>query len=130
MSILIVDDNDLIRRLLPEIIKTLKLPFPAKTLAAENAAEALNIIFQQAEKIRIVISDVNMPGKIDGLGLLQTIGQLYPEIPVAIMSCNPENENLAYAEGAKFFIYKSGYLMRQIASMFGYLFPNSQAHCA
>ena len=54
-------------------------------MRAENATEALNML-QRGDKIDLVLSDVVMPGGMNGIALAQEIGNHYPHIPVLLTS--------------------------------------------
>jgi DNA-binding NtrC family response regulator len=56
-----------------------------RTMRAESATDALNLL-QQGEKIDLVLSDVVMPGGMNGIALAQEIGNHYPRIPVLLTS--------------------------------------------
>jgi len=55
----------------------------------------------QTEAPKVIVSDVRMPG-IDGIELLKEINQLYPEIPVIIMTAHSDLDSAlsAYQGGA------------------------------
>src|SRR5437870_1547168 len=52
---------------------------------ASSGAEALDRLARQSSDIDIVLSDVTMPG-MSGIDLSYQIGELYPSMPVAIVS--------------------------------------------
>lgn len=77
--VLVVDDDDALRRLLLDYLLMTK--FPCK--GAANASEALAILCQ--ENIDLVVSDIRMPGK-DGMELMQEARREFPNIPFIIMT--------------------------------------------
>jgi DNA-binding NtrC family response regulator len=77
--ILVVDDDDSLRRLLQDYL--LMTRFSCK--GAANASEALAILCQ--ENIDLVVSDIRMPGK-DGVELMQEAHREFPDIPFIIMT--------------------------------------------
>ncbi len=79
-AILIVDDENLMRELISEMLKD-----KAKSIIpAQNGPEALEV-FKRIPKIDIIITDMNMPG-MNGLQLLEKIRQMDPIIPVIVMT--------------------------------------------
>lgn len=83
--ILLVDDEPFIRMAAGEILTSLG----AVVLEARNADEAL-VILQGRKDIRLVFSDVNMPGSINGLTLLERVHALRPAIELILTSGRPE----------------------------------------
>lgn len=79
-TILVVDDEDLMRDLISEMLKD-----KAKSvIPAQNGPEAIEI-FMKIPKIEMVITDMNMP-YMSGLQLLEKIRQIDPIIPVIVMT--------------------------------------------
>ena len=54
-------------------------------LEAADADEALRLL-EQTDDIRVVFTDVEMPGRIDGFALAAQIGTQWPEIGVVVTS--------------------------------------------
>jgi CheY-like chemotaxis protein len=51
---------------------------------AENAEAALELL--ESERFAAVISDIMMPGRMDGLDLARTIRRRWPQLPVLLVS--------------------------------------------
>ena len=98
-KVLIVDDSKLARMAVIKALHALQPDWPR--LEASNAAEALALISQAAPDILLL--DFNMPGK-DGLALAAEVRELAPQIRVAVISANHQQEvvNRAHAAGAAF----------------------------
>ena len=77
-KILVVDDDDVIRETLCELLSQDHL-----CRTAETAEEALTRL--EAEKFDLVLTDISMPG-VSGLDLLGRVRQLYQDTPVIIIS--------------------------------------------
>lgn len=106
-SILIADDHELLRRGLKGILTE---AYPDLRLGeASDSAQTLAAAVKQAWDI--VLLDVNMPGR-NGLDVLQDLKQLYPRMPVVVLSAFPERD---YAVRA-FKLGASGYVSKQSAS--------------
>lgn len=86
--ILVVDDEELVRRLLFDVLK--RLSYEVET--AENGVEAIKQI--AARTYDLVITDYMMP-QMDGLELTRKIKTINPSVPVLIITSNgPEQELL------------------------------------
>ena len=105
--ILIADDHELLRRglkgILAEVYKDLQVG------EAADGRQALEMA--QKQKWDIVLLDINMPGR-GGIEVLQDMKQLYPAIPVVVLSAFPEKD---YAVRA-FKLGAAGYVSKQSAS--------------
>jgi DNA-binding NtrC family response regulator len=77
-EILIVDDDDVIRETLSELLSS---QYVCET--AETAEEALAKL--QAKRFDVVLTDISMPG-LTGLDLLEKVQNLHPKTPVIIIS--------------------------------------------
>lgn len=85
-TILIVDDDDSIRKM---IVDTLQ-PLGYTTLAASCSAEALELSKLSKNKIDMILSDVIMPG-MNGPQLIEAIKQDQPDIQVILISGYTDN---------------------------------------
>ena len=54
-----------------------------RTIEAETASAALDVL-ANGKSVRLVFSDVVLPGQIDGLALARTVSERYPHIPVVL----------------------------------------------
>ncbi|MBN1114120.1 MAG: sigma-54-dependent Fis family transcriptional regulator [Oligoflexia bacterium] len=80
-NILIVDDERHMCRSLEILLESEK---DIKTLSASTAGEALCIIEQN--ETDLVITDLTMPGKMNGMDLLRSVKEKYPHIQVIMMT--------------------------------------------
>ncbi len=101
LSVLVVDDNDSIRESLT-ILLSLK---GHRCESATNGIEALQKVKQS--NFDIVITDLQMP-EMDGVVLTRELRQLYPNLPVMIMTGQSDDSLLesAISAGAKAFLSK------------------------
>ena len=70
-----------------------------RVLEAENADEALQL-FEDNADIRLLFTDVNMPGSMSGSDLAHQVARRWPEVGVIMTSGRPRPEALPL--GAKF----------------------------
>jgi DNA-binding NtrC family response regulator len=98
-SILLVEDELLIRLIVAEELRD----------AGHHVIEACDaddaVIILQATKPDLIISDVRMPGSMDGLGLLAHVREVLPGLPVIITSGHLDPAE-ARAQGATLFLSK------------------------
>nr|WP_285229479.1 response regulator [Pseudomonas fluorescens] len=78
-----VEDDVFLRSVMAEAISILGLV----VTDCQSADQAL-IALESMEPFSLVITDVRMPGRLDGLDLAQAIWSRWPEVPVIIMSAN------------------------------------------
>ena len=84
VDILVVDDDDVIRDTLCELLAT---DYACQT--ADTAEEALAKL--QAQRFDVVLTDISMPG-LSGMELLGRVVELYPGTPVIIISGHSDQE--------------------------------------
>jgi CheY-like chemotaxis protein len=99
VTFLIVDDSKLARIVAAKAVAQLQPDW--KKLEAPGATEALELI--EREAIDLVLIDFNMAG-MDGLELAAELRERRPELPIAIVTANVQDEIIARAReiGAAF----------------------------
>lgn len=80
-TVLVVDDNETARWILAEILAIEGYA----VCEAGNADEAMRRLTESSD-IRAVISDIEMPGSMDGLQMAARIRRELPQIPVLLTS--------------------------------------------
>lgn len=89
-KVLIVDDSKLARMSVAKALNTVQ---PAWTrIEAANADDAVAMV--RAESPDIVLLDFNMPGR-DGLALAAELKAINPDMPLAVISANIQDEIVA-----------------------------------
>ncbi|MFL5403211.1 MAG: response regulator [Gemmatimonadales bacterium] len=83
-TLLVVDDEEIVRRLAARMLLTLGYG----VLEAADGKEAMRVLQQSAQQVNAVLTDVAMPG-IGGRQLGQTIAECWPQIRVLYMSGFP-----------------------------------------
>ncbi|MCA9752017.1 MAG: response regulator, partial [Gemmatimonadetes bacterium] len=97
LKILVVDDEPAFREMIQIILEedghSVKL--------AANGIEALKALRHETKSLTLVILDLRMPG-IDGLGVLDELQQLAPDLPVLVTTgyASAEEKEEALARGA------------------------------
>ncbi len=100
-KILVVDDEELIRKLVVSFLSKLG----HSCLTAVDGVDALNQL--KGHKIDVVITDIKMPN-MDGIMLTGEISNKYPDLPVLVMTAFDEeySAGTAISVGAREFIKK------------------------
>ncbi len=92
--VLLVEDNDLLMRTIGMMLEN--LGYRVKT--ARTARQGLQVL-EQSDTIDLVLSDIVMPGEMNGLDLAVTVREQAPEIPVVLMSAFANAFDDAVAKG-------------------------------
>ncbi|TCR65689.1 response regulator receiver domain-containing protein [Bosea sp. BK604] len=92
VTIMVVDDSKLARIVAGKTIAALK-PDWVK-VEASNAEEALQLVAEQ--QIDVAVLDFNMPGR-DGLDLAADLRKSHPNMPIAIITANIQDEVISRA---------------------------------
>lgn len=79
--VLVVEDHVLIRQAAMDIVNDAGF----EALEAQNADEAIKILESRAD-IRLVFTDVEMPGTMDGLKLVHHIRERWPPVHLIVAS--------------------------------------------
>jgi two-component system cell cycle sensor histidine kinase/response regulator CckA len=91
-TILVVEDNDSMRRLVLEILRRAGY----RTLAASDALEALEVCGSFPEPIELLLSDVSMP-KMSGPELASRVRGMRSDMKILLMSGHSEEMVLSDA---------------------------------
>jgi|SRR5215510_964426 len=107
MKILIVDDHVLIRDALRGVLKELK--DEADVLEASDCRQAMALIAENADDLRMILLDLGLPDR-DGFSALAELRERYPAICVVVLSGQQDSASVfkALELGAVGYITKSG----------------------
>lgn len=78
---MIVEGNEILRMLADDALSLAG----KQVIACKCAEEALQVL-ERGEHVDLVMSNIRMPGQIDGLELAKTIWQRWPNLPVILTS--------------------------------------------
>lgn len=101
VKLIIVEDQENLREL---FIDSFEFFLNRKVQGFSSADAALSYL--ENNEVNFVISDVDMPGQINGLGLLETVKKRWPDIIFISMSGNPQYLAPAETLGADAFLVK------------------------
>lgn len=93
-TILLVEDNDDVRKLVREILTNLGY----QVLDAVNAEDALAVLENHREKIDLMVTDIMMPG-LSGLELAKRVSSMHPAMQVLFVSGLVDHDAAADALG-------------------------------
>ncbi|MEI8095437.1 MAG: response regulator [Spirochaetales bacterium] len=101
MNILLVEDEEINRRILAKILSR----FHATVVQARDGQEALELL--EGFAAEVIITDLNMP-RMDGLSLIRELKARGNSAPVVVLSAHNESEILEKAKelGAVHFLFK------------------------
>jgi CheY-like chemotaxis protein len=119
-TVLVVEDDAIIRMSAVASLEDAGLD----VLEAINSAEALVLLARHAE-IRVMVTDVRMPGAMDGLMLVSLACRDHPLIRAVVVSGNA-TATQAYMAGAAMFMAKPYPTPELVDAVLG-LVPNDQA---
>lgn len=106
--ILVVEDELFVRIFIGDALRDAGY----KVLEAFNGDEAVEILISGAH-VDLVLSDVRMPGSVDGLQLLAFVRNNFPTLPVVLCSGHLDPE-LAMRSGANQFLPKPYLIVRAL----------------
>jgi signal transduction histidine kinase len=92
--VLLVDDNQALARVTAALLQA----HGARVERLDNAADALHRIDETPDAFDAVLSDIVMPGAIDGLELARQLRRHHPTLPVVLLS------GFSVAEGTREFV--------------------------
>jgi len=97
-AVLIVEDEPLVRLGAVETIETAGY----EVIEAANADEAIRIL-ESRRDIRVVFTDIHMPGSMDGLKLAHAVRHRWPPIKLIVTSGHEPVRAQDMPDGARFF---------------------------
>jgi CheY-like chemotaxis protein len=83
---LIVDDEPAVRTYLSSVLQQKGI----QSVVAASAVEALRILHKLGDEIDLIITDIQMPGDIDGVDLAYSVKNGFSFIPVILISGDEE----------------------------------------
>lgn len=89
-AVLLVEDDDMLRRLTHAVLKSLGF----EVIAASDGAAAVEAFQKRQGEIRLVLCDLTMPG-MDGWETLDALRKLSPDVPVILTSGFAESQVMA-----------------------------------
>lgn len=108
--VLVVEDESLLRMMAVDLVE--EAGFEA--LEAADADEAVRILESRLD-IRLVFTDIQMPGSIDGLKLAACVRDRWPPVHIIVTSGHIARDDATLPEAAEFI--EKPYQPRAVAAM-------------
>jgi two-component system, response regulator PdtaR len=114
--VLVVEDDTLVRLVTVEVIAALGFD----VVETEDAAAALELL-ERGVVPDLLLTDVRMPGAIDGFGLAQIVARRWPQIGILVCSAHAQPEDADLPRGSVFLRkpYLPAALARELAGLAG-----------
>ncbi len=116
VKVLIVEDEFLIRLILAEALTDAGYDVEQ----ASNGDEAASAVVGE-EPLSLLVTDIQMPGSLDGGGLARFLRQSYPDLPVVYTSGRPANKCSLGPLGRKDLFIRKPYTPSQVVDAIGCL---------
>ena len=97
--VVIAEDEGLLRMLAVEVLQDEGFV----TLTAEDAVTAIDVFKSRQQAIDVLLTDIRMPGAMDGLELAHRVREHWPWVVIIIASGNVFLRQDQLPEGARFF---------------------------
>ena len=81
-TILVVEDEVFSRMTLADQLRGAGY----RVLEASNVNEAIDLLRDRSQAVRLLLSDIRMPGKLDGVDLAFAVRLQYPDIKIVLTS--------------------------------------------
>jgi DNA-binding NtrC family response regulator len=81
-ALLIVDDDEFLLR----YVRLVLVRAGYDVLTAQNGEEAWKLMSDHRQEIRLLLTDIVMPGLIDGFELSGRTRELHPDLPILLMT--------------------------------------------
>lgn len=81
-TVLVVEDDVLVRMMIADKLRETG----CAVIEAWNAHEALEVLRHDSAHVRVILSDIQMPGTMDGIALGRAIRSQYPAIKIVLTS--------------------------------------------
>jgi CheY-like chemotaxis protein len=95
--ILLVEDEPLLRFFVSDVLEEAGF----EVIETGNAEEALTWL-EVREDVRVILTDIQMPGPLNGLDLVNRAHELWPEILVLVVSGGIRPSAVELPEGGRF----------------------------
>lgn len=96
--VLVVEDNQLIRIIMSEIIEASGF----ECISVSNARTAISILSDRPD-VQVVFTDIEMPGEMDGVELAHLVRNRWPSISLIVTSGKGLLENFTLPKDVPFF---------------------------
>lgn len=120
--ILLVEDEPAIREIMADTLGDAGFEVTA-TCTGDEAA----ILIADSDRFDVLLTDITMPGLIDGIGLAEHAREVHPDLPVVFVSGRPDNARRAEAVGQPSAFVAKPYDVARVITMIDQLMGHEQA---
>lgn len=85
-SILVLEDDEIIRSLMVDVLED----FGAVVTSFPSADEGMIFLERASDPVDLIVSDIQMPGLLNGYDLSKVVAHRWPTLPVVLTSGNTE----------------------------------------
>ncbi|GJD92977.1 response regulator [Methylobacterium iners] len=113
-AVLIVEDDLLVRMISSDILTDAGF----RAFEAHDAQEAMTLLEVRTD-VRVVFTDRNMPGEMDGIGLARLVRKRWPEVGIIVTSGKMQPAPGDLPEGVKFLLkpYRPSTLIEEVEAL-------------
>jgi len=83
-SILVLEDDEIIRSLMVDVLED----FGAVVTSFPSADEGMIFLERASDPVDLIVSDIQMPGLLNGYDLSKVVAHRWPSLPVVLTSGN------------------------------------------
>ncbi|MDY7531069.1 response regulator [Pseudomonas sp. Bout1] len=83
-SILVLEDDEIIRALMIDVLED----FGARVTSFPSADEGMTFLERADDPVDLIVSDIQMPGLLNGYDLSKVVAHRWPLLPVVLTSGN------------------------------------------
>ncbi|GJD94134.1 response regulator [Methylobacterium iners] len=116
VAVMVVEDDILVRMVAADILADAGF----RVVEARNAQEALTLLDARSD-VRVVFTDCNMPGAVDGIGLARLINERAPEVGLLLTSGKVRPAATELPPGARFIPkpYRRSTVIEEVEGLLG-----------
>jgi two-component system, cell cycle sensor histidine kinase and response regulator CckA len=114
-TILIVDDEEF----LLQYVRLVLVRAGYLVLTAENGEKAWDLIADNSQEIRLLLTDIVMPGSFDGFELSERVRKSHPGLPVLFMTGAPLEANVKDGLTGQRKLLRKPFLPQQLLTIVG-----------
>jgi CheY-like chemotaxis protein len=97
VCVLLVEDEWLIRTIMSEEL----VDAGFHVTCAETGDEALDFLGRPSSDLRVLVTDIHMPGQTDGISLARIVRERYPSVPIIYTTGRPDALDRASLSGGR-----------------------------
>lgn len=118
-TVLLVEDDATVRSVLSDLVSALGY----RCIVAANAIDATQIVEANLFRLDLLVTDINMPGALDGLALAEKVRARQPDVAVLLISGYAEATAMKAAESHGYHVlakpFRQTHLQAAIAEELG-----------